>query len=263
MTLGEYVKQLRLQLVLQRDLSPQERGAVLPMRMMEILTEEQLIKHAALERGWTVSDEAVDAEILSHFQGEEALSPADFREQYRLMRQVTRLTDREYREIAANNIFADRLASELAASVEPVADQVRVRVILAHSRERNADVEEKLAGGADFGYLAGRLSEHPSSKDRGEYGWLARGQEDPDIEDLAFSLEPGQHGGPVMAWRGYVYVQTIVRENNRPLEPEQIEQVRQRSLSFFLSRLRKRTTVEWFWDSEKYEWAMDRVRELV
>jgi parvulin-like peptidyl-prolyl isomerase len=232
------------------------------MRMLEILTEELLIEYEARRRGWTASDESIEREIRSHFQGEETLTPEDFREEYRLMRQVTRLSEREYRKIAAGNIFADRLASELAAAAKNSDEQVWIRVILAQSRERNAEVNEKLAGGADFGFLATRLSDHPTGKDRGEYGWLVRGQEDPDIENLAFSLEPGTYGGPVMAWRGYVYVQTVVREPNRPLEPDQYEQVRLHSLSHFLSSLRKATKVEWFWDSYKYEWAMDRVRDL-
>ncbi len=68
----------------------------------------------------------------------------------------------------------------------------------------------RLQAGADFVELARSYSDDPSSARRGgDMGWVPRGRLVPEVEELAFNLEPGTISEPVRTGFGYHIVKVI------------------------------------------------------
>lgn len=65
------------------------------------------------------------------------------------------------------------------------------------------DVQQKIAGGMDFGDAAATYSEGPTKDRRGDLGTIARGQTVPPFEEAAFNQEVGVVGEPVLSQFGY------------------------------------------------------------
>lgn len=70
--------------------------------------------------------------------------------------------------------------------------------------------------GAPFDSLAKIYSDDPATKQQGgDTGWFQRGMTSPEFEDLAFSLDPGQIGGPVRTRFGYHIIQTVEKREQK------------------------------------------------
>jgi peptidyl-prolyl cis-trans isomerase D len=70
--------------------------------------------------------------------------------------------------------------------------------------------------GAPFDSLAKIYSDDPATKAQGgDTGWFQRGMTTPEFEDLAFSLDPGQVGGPVRTRFGYHLIQTVEKREQK------------------------------------------------
>jgi peptidyl-prolyl cis-trans isomerase SurA len=111
----------------------------------------------------------------------------------------------------------------------------------------------RLKAGEDFGKVAREMSQGPSAPDGGELGWLRRGTVQPDVEKVAFGLQPGQTSGLVRTRPGIQILQVEERRGGgvRPIE-EVKEEVRDRLVNEqgdtyraqYIAELRKDAIVE-------------------
>jgi parvulin-like peptidyl-prolyl isomerase len=65
------------------------------------------------------------------------------------------------------------------------------------------EIQGQVAGGSDFGQLAGQHSDCPSGKQGGDLGSFGRGQMVPAFEQAAFSMEVGATSDVVETDFGY------------------------------------------------------------
>ncbi len=111
----------------------------------------------------------------------------------------------------------------------------------------------RLKAGEDFGKVAREVSQGPSAPEGGELGWLRRGTVQPEVEKVAFALQPGQISGVVRTRPGFQILQVEERRGGgvRPLE-EVKEVVRDRLVNEqgdtyraqYIAELRKDAVVE-------------------
>ena len=81
------------------------------------------------------------------------------------------------------------------------------QILLANPGAQAQDLVRQLRAGADFAALAAKYSVDANSAARGgEYQNVRRGQLEPALERVIFSLKPGQTGGPVQTSYGVVIV---------------------------------------------------------
>lgn len=125
---------------------------------------------------------------------------------------------RRYAEIAASErgeqeVRASHILVQLGTDASP--QQVEA------AKEKAA----KLAGkareaGVDFAALAKESSEGPSKENGGDLGWFKRGEMVPELEQAAFSLEPGQVSEPVRTRFGWHVVKVEEKRQTaaRPYE---------------------------------------------
>ena len=126
------------------------------------------------------------------------------------------------------------------------AEVARVDAIAARALAR-------VKGGEDFGKVALEMSQGPSARDGGELGWLKRGTVQPDVEKVAFSLQPGQISGLVRTRPGYQIIQVEERRGGGPRPFEEVkEEVRDRLVNEqgdtyraqYIAELRKDAVIE-------------------
>jgi peptidyl-prolyl cis-trans isomerase C len=99
--------------------------------------------------------------------------------------------------------------------------KVRVKSILVKTREEAEEVLREVNDGAAFGYLAQKKSLHPHAEERaGEIGWFAKGEKDPALEKVAFSLKKEEVSGVIQTADGYEVIKLMDRKGGglRPLE---------------------------------------------
>lgn len=137
-------------------------------------------------------------------------------------------------------------------------EEVRVSHILVDKRSEAERLLERAKKGEKFSILARKYSHDLSTKDRGgDLGWIKRGVLAPELrplEDMAFSLKPGQLG-IVKTIYGWHVVMVMARKRKRiPSFEEARERVRRevfeykRELmgSYLLDMERKRAEVKIF-----------------
>src|SRR5439155_7123734 len=107
-------------------------------------------------------------------------------------------------------------------------EQVHARQIQVASREQAQQALDKLQQGQKFEDVAKSMSTDGASKDKGgDMGWLTRGIESVPWDEAAFALQAGQRSGIVQVpARGFVVIEVLERDPNRPLSKEQLDQLR-------------------------------------
>ncbi|HTP27535.1 MAG TPA: peptidylprolyl isomerase [Anaeromyxobacteraceae bacterium] len=143
-------------------------------------------------------------------------------------------------EIRVRHIFLALASNASAREVE------RVRGLASK-------ISARLRAGEDFGVIARAVSQGPSASEGGELGWLRQGTVQPDVEKVAFALQPGQISEPLRTSSGIQIIQVEDRRGGgeRPLD-EVKDQVRDRLVNEqgdayraqYLAELRKDAVIE-------------------
>ncbi len=145
------------------------------------------------------------------------------------------------------------------------SEQARVQVILLGSKEEAQNVSTRLGAGEDFAALAQELSRHDVSKENGgDLGWLTPGMTSSAIDEFVFNAElelsepirdesAGTRGG-------YWLIKVLGIDDNRHIEDEDRELLKEKALSEWVSALRDNpgNRVENYLDDEMKEWAIGR-----
>ncbi len=85
-------------------------------------------------------------------------------------------------------------------------------------------VLEKIKGGEDFGEMALQYSEDVSSKDRGDLGYLKKGDLLPNFEKEVLRLKVGEVSGIVRTEVGFHIIKLLDHKGSEPLPFEEIKE---------------------------------------
>lgn len=103
---------------------------------------------------------------------------------------------------------------------------------VARVRERAEKALARLRRGEDFALVARQVSEGPSASEGGELGWLRRGTVQPEVEKVAFALQPGQISEPVRTRSGFQLLQVEDRRGGGPRPLAEVkEEIRDRLMN--------------------------------
>lgn len=152
--------------------------------------------------------------------------------------------------------FEQSLRSEMLAAlmVELLTDQIpstkehiHARHILVADRDTAEQLLEQLNNGADFVLLAVQFSIDPSTRpDGGDLGWFPQGYLlIPEVETIAFRLQPGEISDIVESELGFHIVQTLDREV-RQLSPDARSALRHSIVEEWLSTQSQEADIQIF-----------------
>jgi len=180
-------------------------------QVLDDLTNLVLLEQGAQEAGFIVDDAMLSARIdglAAQIGGMQAL--ADWEEQHGY-------TDASLRQSLRRQMAAAWMRDQIIASVPSTAEQVHVQQILLYNLDKAQAVLEQLNSGADFASLATEID--PVT--RGELGWFPRGYlPDIQVEEAAFTLQPGQYSTIVETRAGFSILLVLERETGHILSPD-------------------------------------------
>ncbi len=129
----------------------------------------------------------------------------------------------------------------LIAQVPKTAEQVHARQILVKNENEAIGIQRQLEVGTSFKSLA--FSYDPLTG--GELGWFPRGYLlQPEVENAAFSLQPGQYSGIIPTNFGFHIVEVIELDPLHPLSKDAQLFMQRRTLENWLDAQITQSTIE-------------------
>ena len=237
-----------------------------PMSMIQLLTNEQLIKLAAPRYGIQVSQEDIIHELRNIARGEsEVISESEFQEWYRQELNNSGLSDSEYKDIMTTSILAARLQAYLAETIPTVGEHVYIHRILAESFEAAVIIRERWEAGEDFADLARETAlDEEDIESGGAIGWMPRGVMAARFEYAIFDLSPGELSLPIPAeaptsvadvGQGSFFLFMVSEKtDSREIDEEYLPIIKDGALGNWLTEESQFHEITWNFNSEISAW---------
>jgi peptidyl-prolyl cis-trans isomerase C len=211
-------------------------------QVLDVMIEQVLIEQAARDVGVEVTDAEVDQymqEMAAEAGGEEA-----FRSKLEAWGETYEGAKREVRAQLIGMAMTERVVSDVPQS----AEQVHARHILVDTAEEAGRLHAQLEAGADFASLARAHSQDTSTRENGgDLGYFPRGiLVSSEVEEAAFSLQPGQFSDVITSVLGYHIVQVVERDPDRSISPENLQLLREQAVQDWIRSLWAQAEVERF-----------------
>jgi len=230
-----------------RDIDPssqegQEKLAQAREQLLDVMIEQVLIEQAAQKAGVEVTVAEVDQymqDMAAEAGGEEA-----FRAKLEAWGETYEGAKQEVRAQLIGMAMTERVVSDVPQSTE----QVHARHILVDTVEEARSLHAQLEAGADFVALARAHSQDTSTRENGgDLGYFPRGiLVASEVEEAAFSLQPGQFSDVVSSTLGYHIVQVVERDPDRSISPENVQLLREKAVQEWIRGLWAQAEVDRF-----------------
>lgn len=239
---GQYEASLRARGIDPNSPEGQENVAQNRDWILNVLIEQVLIEQDAAAQGITVSDEEVNLHIqamIADSGGEEAFNAK--------LAEMGETREDVWRKARAQ-LIGMKMTQRIIDSIPKTAEHVHAYHILVDTKEEAERLLAQLQAGADFATLAMNYSQDVSTRETGgDLGFFPRGiLIAPEVEAVAFALQPGQFSGVVPSMLGYHIVKVVERDPARPISQENLSILEARALDEWIERLWSNAVVERF-----------------
>ena len=211
-------------------------------QVLDVMIEQVLIEQAAAREKVTVTDGELDAVI------QRDIEEGGGAEKFAAWLQANGWTEEDYRKRLRSQLLTSKMIERVTSSVPTTAEQVHARHILVATEAEAQSILNQLLAGADFATLAQQYSlDEATEVNGGDLGFFPRGMLlAPEVEDAAFSLQPGQISGVIASQFGYHIVQVLERVPDYPLSEDALSALRDRAFRQWVDELWKAATIERF-----------------
>lgn len=217
------------------------RLAAVRQEVLDSLVNYALIDIKAAELNVTLTDAEIEAQVEADIQAGGGQTAFDD------WLKATGQTRDDYQASLREALLWQRVMDVITADIPATAEQVHLRHIIVDSQESADLVLAQLQAGADMAQLAREASLDVATRDNGgDLGWFPRGLLEPELETLAFSMEPGELAGPIDFGQGYQFVQLLEREAERALTPEMQSDLERATFERWLEEQRAAAKIEQF-----------------
>lgn len=272
-SLRDYVTRLRHLQAEGRLLGQPVNFSTDPFRLLEDLVAEELIRQGAPRMGVTVSEDEVTQELRARLgavlRERDQLTEQELQQQFQeLLRQRlndVNLTEEQYRTLVRNSLLRQKLRDRLEAGVPAVAEQIHVEGFRTDNQELAMRLQQQWKNGtADLIQITRTEGVSQESREnRGDMGWLPRRAFDPGIDEHIWQLPLGQVSDPIFAGASHLVVRVVEGPVLRPVEGKARELLKDRAVDDWLAREREANRVERYFDSKRYDYVVDKVREYL
>lgn len=180
-------------------------------RVLNDLIDRVILAQAAVEVGFVVNETILQERydgLVTRLGNEQALLDWMTARGY---------SKSSFRQDLARSIAAAWMREQILSEMPGTVEQVHVRQILLYNSDEANEVLAQLGSGEDFVTLSAQYD--PVAK--GDLGWFPRGYLlDPKLEDVAFSLHPGEYSEVVETSIGFHILYVIENDPQHPLSPD-------------------------------------------
>ena len=226
--------------------SGQAQLAQIRQQVLNTLVDQVIIEQAAERQGISLSAEQLEA------KAQESAAQGPDRAQFEAWLAANNLTYDDFKETLRVQLIANQLFEQITSTVADSSEQIQLRQILVADEATAKTIIEQLKNGADFAELAQTASLDESSRDNGgALGWVPHGigLVPPEVEAIAFSVQPPQVSGPIPSPLGFHIIQVQAKETERPLELGMLQALKEQYFITWLTEQRSASTIEKFIDS--------------
>lgn len=224
-----------------------QEGAFVPRAMLDdylrLRDERRLVSLHTVPAEAFVGDIRVDDEQVAQYyeaHADEFRTPERIRLAYLMLDEETLREGVSVTESDLRREYEQRM-DQFTRPEERRARHILVRVpddaaadAIAHAEERAAELRRRLDEGADFADLATEASDDPlAATGGGDLGFIARGDMDPNLEAVLFTMREGDVSQPVRTGLGFQLIQLT---GIRPAERTPFEEVRDQVEAEYRSR---------------------------
>ncbi len=228
--LAEVERYRAAQQALGNDVSTDEAAQV----VLDDLIAQVLLAQAARAEGFEITDadlgSRMDA-LASDVGGADALAAWQSEHGY---------TNESFQSALKRAAEAAWMRDKIIAAVPGTAEQVHAQQILLYNEDAARKVADQLSAGAKFTDLA--VLYDPNTG--GELGWFPRGYLlEPELEEAAFGLEPGQYSDVIESGVGYHILLVVERDPQHLLSPDAYLIMKEKALSDWLAQKRAESDI--------------------
>lgn len=203
--------------------------------VLEDMVSQVLFAQGAVENGYTVDDSALQEKLnllVNDLGGQSALDAWLSGQGYSM---------EEFRYSLKISMASAWMRDQITSQVPDTADQVHLRQIV-FTEQANADSAlQEVRAGADFATMA----EEYDPITRGDIGWFPRGYlTQAVLEDVAFSMQPGEVSEVIPTTIGYHLIQVIDRDGQHALSPDAYSMMQEHALSNWLNDKKETSQIE-------------------
>lgn len=227
-----------------RQLAPAETGQKAPESLrreaLEGLIDQVIIEQQAQKLNITVSDAALQTKIQELAAGR---SEAEFENWLA----ANNFTVQTFSQTLRAQLIAGRLFEQITNNVPASAEQILLGRIIVTNTVTAREIIEQLKSGVDF---AGLARQHSSGQPAEALQWTPRqsGVLPPEVEEVAFTLQPGQISGPIPTTAGYYIIKLEDKAADRPLTIPMLQALKKRIFLNWLKEQRQSATIERYID---------------
>lgn len=199
------------------------------------MIDRQLLAQGARAQGFMLDEGTIDERLTAVV--EQAGGPPVF-DQW-LTEQG--YTAEQFRRDLALEIEAGWMRAQITDAVPFVAEQVLARQILL----QDAFQAERLLGQLESGTSFEIVARNNDPQGLGYLGWFPRGYLlQPEVEEVAFALQPGQYSQVVQTSLGYHLIEVLEHSPDRPLTPQARLSLQLKALQDWLADQRAQAAIE-------------------
>jgi peptidyl-prolyl cis-trans isomerase C len=200
-------------------------------KVIQEMVDQLLLAQAAAEAGFQVDQAMLEARIEQLGLSPEALQTWQDTYGY---------TQEQFEASLSRAIAAAWMRDEIIAKTSETAEQVHARQVLLYNSDEAETALNQLNAGADFETLA----EQYDPVTRGDLGWFPRGYLTvSELDEVVFTLEPGEHSDVIETALGFHIVQVVEREEDRPLSPDAYRMMQAETLAKWLQERRQQSEI--------------------
>ncbi len=219
--------------------------ADLQAAVLNRLIDQRLIEQQAQQLGVNITD----AELAA--ASDRLIAEADTPLESWLA--LNRMTAGQFQQTLKQEMLAERLFNRQTQHIAPAVTQVRLFYLWVGSEPLAQHVSQRLQEVGDFSQVSQEeQSYNPGNAGGGYLDWFSAGSNllPPEVETLAFSLEPGKIGGPIPAAGRYYFVELAEKESDRLLPAAQLHQLKQAAFEQWLTEQRNAANIQIFAPTE-------------
>lgn len=203
--------------------------------VLDDLIDRLLLAQGARAAGFTADDAMVDEHL------NKVIEQAGGQQAFDAWLLAQGFTAESFRQELKLEIEAGQMRTEIAGGVPTSAEQVEARQILL----RDEFQAERLLNQLETGTSFDQVVQNNDPQRLGTLGWFPRGYLlQPEVEEAAFALQPGEHSQVIHSELGYHIIEVIDRDPNRPLSPQALLALQLKAVEDWLQAQRAQSVID-------------------